>query len=150
MFTQRLFVLSMIVVLLVSACAPSESKSSVSFQQWHTIDVLQAFQAAKLPVEIPQLSKDERDLFANEMAVESRQFVIPNQGDPLLARGIIFSFQNESDLQEIQDYYAALGKELPQYGSWVFVKENLLLQINRNVPEAVAQRYAEALNLLDE
>ena len=150
MFTNRLFVLLIAIALLLSACAPNEIKSSASLQQWHTNDALQAFQAADLPVEIPQLSKDERDLFSNEMALESRQFVIPAQGDPTLARGIIFSFQNERDLQEIQDYYAALGYALPQYNSWIFIKDNLLLQINHNIPEAVAKQYAEALDLLDE
>jgi hypothetical protein len=149
MFTNRLFVLSMAIVLLVSACAPSETKSSASFQQWQTTDVLQAFQAAGLPAEIPQLSKDERDLFSNEMALESKQFVIPAQGDPTVARGIIFSFQNERDLQKIENYYAGLGKTLPQYDSWIFIKGNLLLQINHEVPETVAKQYAEALALLD-
>src|ERR1051325_4176233 len=100
MFTNRLFVLSMAIVLLVSACAPSETKSSASFQQWQTTDVLQVFQAAGLPAEIPQLSKDESKPFSNEMALESKQFVIPAQGDPTVARGIIFSFQNERDLQK--------------------------------------------------
>ena len=150
MFTHRLFIFSMAIVLLVSACTSNEPKSSASFQQWHTADVLQAFHAAELPLEIPQLSKDERDLFSNEMAFESRQFVIPAQGDPTLARGIIFSFQNEKDLREIQEYYAGLGKTLPQYSSWVFIKDNLLLQINRNIPEAVAKQYATALDRLGE
>ena len=150
MFNNRLFVLSIAIALLLSACAPTEMKLSASFEQWHTADVLQAFQTAGLPIELPQLRKDERDLFSNELTLESKQFVIPAQGDPTLARGIIFSFQNESDLQEIKDYYAALGKALPQYKSWIFVKDNLLLQINCNIPEAVAIQYAKALNLLDE
>src|SRR5262245_18707502 len=123
MFTNSLFMLSIAIALLVSACGPSEIKSSASLEQWHTTDALQAFQAADLQIEIPQLSKDERDVFSNEMALESTQFVIPAQGDPTLARGIIFSFQNEKDLQEIEDYYAALGKGLPQYASWIFVKD---------------------------
>jgi hypothetical protein len=148
MFANRLFVLSMAIVLLISACAPSETKSSASLQQWHTADVLQAFQAAGLPVEIPQLSKDERDLFSNEMVLESTQFVIPAQDDSTLASGIIFSFQNERDLREIQNYYAGLGKAMPQYESWIFIKDNLLLQINRDIPEAVAKQYAEVLYLL--
>jgi hypothetical protein len=150
MSANRLLVFSIALALLVSACAPIETKSSASFQQWHPAEVLQVFQAAGLPVEIAQLRKDERDLFSNEMALESTQFVIPTQGDPTLARGIIFSFQNERDLQEIRDYYAALGKAMPQYGSWIFVKGNLLLQINGNVSESVAKQYAEALDLLDE
>ena len=150
MFTNRLFVLSIAIAVLVSACAPREIRSSASFQRWHAADVLEAFRAAGLPFEIPQLSKDKRDPFSNQVALENRQFVIPAQGDPTLARGIIFSFQNERDLQEIQDYYAALGKAMPQYASWIFVQDNLLLQINGNVPEAVAKWYAKALDLLEE
>jgi hypothetical protein len=137
-------------ILFIASRAQSEAQSSASFQQWHTTDVLQAFQAAELPVELPQLSKDERDLFSNEMTLENRQFVIPNQGDPTLARGIIFSFQNEKDLREIQDYYAGLGKAVPQYSSWVFIKDNLVLQINSNISEAVAKQYAATLDLLGE
>ena len=150
MFTNRFFLLSLALALLVSACAPSQSKSSTSFQQWHAKDAIQVFQTAGLPIEIPQLSKDERDLFSNEIVVESKKFVIPAQGDPTLVSGIVFSVQNEKDLQDIHNYYVELGKALPQYDSWIFIKDNLLLQINRNIPEAVAKQYAEALNLLDE
>ena len=62
----------------------------------------------------------------------------------------VFSFQKEIDLQQVLDYYIALDQSLPQYNSWLFVKDNLLLQINRSVPEDVAKRYAEALDLLEE
>jgi len=34
--------------------------------------------------------------------------------------------------------------------SWIFVKDNLLLQINGDVPEAVAKQYGKALDLRDE
>jgi hypothetical protein len=150
MFTNRFFLFSLVMALLVSACTPSQSKLSASFQQWHAIDAIQAFQAAGLPIEIPQLRKDERDLFSNEMVVDSRKFVIPTQGDPTLGSGIVFSVRNERDLQELQNYYATLGKALPQYNSWIFVKDNLLLQIDGDVPEAVAKQYGKALDLRDE
>ena len=96
------------------------------------------------------LTRDERDLFSGEIAVESKQFTIPSQDDPAVASGVILSFQNQKDLQEIQNYYEEMGKKLPQYKSWLFIKDNLLLQINRSVPQAVAKQYAEALDLLDE
>ena len=150
MFTNRSFVLSIAIALFVSACAPKEMKVSPSFQRWQTTDAVQAFQAVGLPIEILQLSKDQRDLFSNQVALQSTQFAIPTQGEPTLARGIIFSFQNEKDLQQVRDYYMALDNSLPQYASWLFVKDNLLLQINRNIPEDVAKQYAEALDLLDE
>ena len=134
--------------MLLSACAP-RTVTPASFDQWRTTDAIRAFQSANLRFEIPQVSKDERDLFA-ETALESRPFVIPLQGDPSLARGIIFSFEDESNLFQVQMYYTHLGNALPQFGSWVFVKDNLLLQINREVPEAVAQKYAQALDLLGE
>ena len=150
MFTHRLFALSIVMILLVSACAPNEIKSSTPFQQWHASDAVQAFQAAGLSVEIPQLNKDERDMFSSEMVVESKKFVIPAQEDSTLVSGIVFSVKNEKDLREIQEYYMALGKALPEYDSWIFIKDNLLLQINHNIPETVAKQYAQALDLLDE
>jgi hypothetical protein len=150
MFTNRLFMLSIAIVLLVSACAPKPTTVSPSFQRWQTTDAVQAFHAVGLPIEILELSKDERDLFSNQVGQQSIQFVVPNQGDPDLARGIIFSFEKEIDLQQVLDYYIAIDQSLPQYASWLFVKDNLLLQINRNIPEEVAKQYAEALNLLDQ
>ena len=150
MFTNRFFVFSIVIVLLVSACAPKEMKVSPSFNRWQTTDAIQAFHAVGLPIEILELSKDEHDLFSNQVGQQSIQFVVPNQGDPDLARGIIFSFQKEIDLQQVLDYYIALDQSLPQYDSWLFVKDNLLLQLNRNIPEEVAKQYAEALDLLEE
>jgi hypothetical protein len=151
MSTHRLFNLIVVIALVavIGLTAQTASPNETSYRGWHTSDAFEAFQEAGLPTEIPELSKDERDLFVTEMPVESAQFVIPGQGDPAIARGIIFSVQNRRDLLYIRNYYASLNKALPQYSSWIFIKDNLVLQINRNVPEAVAKQYAQALNLLD-
>ncbi|HVN54741.1 MAG TPA: hypothetical protein VMT46_10455 [Anaerolineaceae bacterium] len=141
---------SMALVLLVSACAPREVKYTNPFHQWRTVDVISAFQAAGLPVEIPRLRKDERDIFSYDKAIESQRIKIPIQSELTSGNGLIFSFQNEGDLQEMQEFYVGLGEALPQYDSWIFIKDNLLLQINREIPETVAKRYTAALDLLDE
>src|SRR5690349_13616610 len=101
MFPNRLSVLLIAIALLLSACAPKQTSVSHSFYRWQTTDAVQAFQAVGLPIEILQLSKDERDLFSNQVAQQNIQFVVPDQGDPTLARAIIFSFQKEKDLQQV-------------------------------------------------
>lgn len=133
--------------VLVSIPERSTTEIPPTFRQWRTADALHAFQEAGLSVELVRLPRDERDAFSNLVVMESRQFRIPNQGAQ--ANGIILSFENQRDMRRMQDYYTALGEALPQYSSWVFVKGNLLLQINGSVPELVARRYAEALNLLE-
>jgi hypothetical protein len=41
-----------------------------------------------------------------------------------------------------------LGKENAAFFSWVFVKDNILVQINGNLPEEQAKKYEAALNAL--
>lgn len=127
---------------------PAVADTGSSTRQWTANDVLQAFHAAGLPYEIPSLPKDERDPFSSWMQVETKPFQIPNQGAD--ASGMVLCFKNSRDLRRMQDYYTALGNALTQYRSWIFVRDNVLLQINRSVPEAVAARYAEELNRLSE
>ena len=113
------------------------------------INIKKALNNAGLQIEVLSISKGDRDGLFPVMDVESTSFFIPGQGDPTRMHGFILCFQNEKDLQLMQNYYMSLGEALPQYNSWVFIKDNVLLQINREVPEAVAKRYAGALDLLN-
>ena len=135
--------------VILSFPTPVKVKSLPPFNLWHPGDGIKAFNSAGLMVDKVTLRKDQIDGLTMGMMVEATAFAIPVQGAPSAARGILFCFQNEIDLQTMQSYYVSLGKALPQYSSWIFVKDNMLLQINGDVPEAVANRYARALNLLD-
>lgn len=136
-----------VLFLVTMSPQPAIANAAEPIRQWTAHDVLQAFHAAGLPYEIPSLPKDERDAFSSWMQVETKPFQIPNQGAD--ANGMVLCFKNSRDLRRMQDYYTALGNALPQYRSWVFVQDNVLLQINRSVPEAVAARYAASLEGLN-
>jgi hypothetical protein len=144
-----LFAAACVMVVLRSFPAPAVADISPQSHLRTTADALHAFQAAGLDYETLRLSKDERDVFSAYTAVTSVQFVIPAQGDSTRARGVIFSFQTESELQMVKEYYTRLGNMLPSYKSWLFVKGNLLLQINGEVPQAIAEQYGAALYPMD-
>ena len=59
--------------------------------------------------------------------------------------GRIFICSNEDDLNLLQSYYLELGHDSPASSSWVFVKGNVLVQINGGLPEAIAQEYELAI-----
>lgn len=144
-----LFAAACAMVVLKASPAPTAAAGAQLLQKYKTADALNGFQAAGLAYETLRLSKDERDLFSTIRAVQSVQFLIPGQGDSTRARGIIFSFQKESDLQMVKDYYTGLGNTLPSYKSWLYIKGNLLLQINGEVPPAIAKQYGAALEQMD-
>jgi len=59
--------------------------------------------------------------------------------------GRIFICSNEEDLNSLQSYYQELGLGSPSSSSWVFVKGNVLVQINGGLPEDTAQKYEMAI-----
>jgi hypothetical protein len=79
-------------------------------------------------------------------AVEGTHFLIPSICDD--CGGRIFSFATQPDLDVTKAYYVALGKGSAAFFSWVFVKDNILLQINGDLPDAKAKQYETALNNL--
>jgi hypothetical protein len=80
------------------------------------------------------------------MAVEVTRFRIPSAGES--EGGIILSFYKADDLARMRNYYLALNESPPQFSSWVFVKDNILLQINRSLPGPKARQYAAALDAM--
>jgi hypothetical protein len=48
------------------------------------------------------------------------------------------------------DYYFALGKSSAAFFSWVFIKDNVLVQINGDLPEDKAKQYQTVLDSISE
>jgi hypothetical protein len=115
--------------------------------RWTASDVIAAFQSADLNAQVVRgETKEERDLFSHLMAIDGHRFRI---GDKDGEMGMVLSFNNPRDLARMQNYLLALNRSLPQYSSWLYVKDNILLQINHEVPEHKARAYAEVLETLD-
>ena len=119
---------------------------TISPKHWTNLQVMAAFQGAGLELETIQTGKKEGDdLFANLMPVQSTRFVIPSEQK---AEGIIFIFDHAEDLELVRNYYLALDESFPMFGSWLYARDNILLQINKDVPEAEASQYELALSAL--
>lgn len=134
--------------VLVLRNQPAAHAAPAPFHMWTVTDAREALRAAGLEAEIIHGGpRDERDGFASMMQVESVRLLIPSEGQS--RGGMLLSFYNAQDLQKMLNYYAGLNKSLPQFKSWVYVRDNVLLQLNGDIPEATANKYGAALNALD-
>lgn len=60
--------------------------------------------------------------------------------------GRVFICPNQDDLTSLQSYYQDLGRQSAALYSWVFSKNNVLIQINGDMQESVARNYEAVLN----
>ena len=118
-----------------------------AFSRWKSSQVVDAFKAAGLEVIQPTLMT-VKDYGLSPMAAdEGIHFIIPSLC--VDCGGRIFSFSTPEDLALMQSYYVSLSKKVSAaLFSWVFVKDNILVQINGDLPEAQANKYQAALNSL--
>lgn len=111
-------------------------------------EIIAAFHDAGLTADVVRgATKDERDGFATWLAVEATPFQLSSRQEE---RGMLLAFNDPADLEKIRAYYLELNKSLPRYSSWLFVQDNILLQINGEVLEARAKEYAAVLESLGE
>lgn len=127
---------------------PSSSPNpATNFQKWTVKQILDAF--ASKDLEVGQVwMNDIRDLHgAPSLAVEFARFEVPSHGKD--AGGIIFSFSSQADLEAVYKYHKDLGwYDSGLYYPWVFIKDNILLQINGILGETEAKEYGDILDSL--
>lgn len=135
-------------VLAFSSFHPPSPPPKAPYRQWHNSEIIAAFRAAGLTVDvISDIDKGERDGFATWMIVEAIPFQLSSRQEE---RGLLLAFHDPAALEKMRAYYLGLNKSLPRYSSRLFVKDNILLQINGEVPEARAKEYAAVLESLAE
>jgi len=120
-----------------------------AFQKWTLQQVLDIFKTTRL--EVGSVRKNNTfDLYgAPTVAVEFANFNVPSRG--VDAGGLIFVFSSEADLQLVYKYYKDAGwYDSGLYYPWVFIKDNILLQINGILGEPQAKEYGDALDRLTE
>lgn len=125
----------------------SPSITPNTFQKWTLRQVVDAFKSAGLEVgEVRE--NDVADIYgAPTTALEFASFNIPSRGED--AGGLIFVFSSEADMQSVYNYYKEAGwYDNGLYYPWVFIKDNILLQINGILGKSMAQKYGEALDNL--
>lgn len=117
-----------------------------SFQKWTSSQATEAFVAAGLEAEnLTPMTKDDYGM-APLVAVEGTRFFVPSICDD--CGGRVMAFDSQEDLDAVKEYYVKLGEGSALFFSWVFVKDNLLVQINGDLPEEQARQYEAALNSL--
>ena len=118
----------------------SSGAASTSFQKWKNSQVLDALKAAGLEVENPRpMSKPKDYASAPTIDVEATQFTIPSLEG---AVGRIYNFASEADLEKMVDYY---GNASADNFSWVYVRDNILVQLDGRLTEEKARQYEAAL-----
>ena len=128
------------------ATATPTLQPTPEFQKWTSEQAIEAFKKKNLEAEETRsMTKDDYGL-APMVAVEGTRFLIPS----LCATcgGRVMSFSTPGHLEAAKTYYDELGKNNALFFSWVFVKDNILVQINGDLPEEQARLYEAALEEL--
>jgi len=113
------------------------------FSVWGGEDVQAAILSAGLEYSDPREMKPEDFGMAPMVADEAVRFLIPSLCADCGGRTFILSSQ--ADLDSLAEYYNELSKASAMFFSWVFVKDNILIQLNGTLPEETAQKYQSAL-----
>lgn len=110
------------------------------FDKWKVAQVESAFKSARLELATPHAMTSEDYGTVPRVAKEGVRFFIPSLGGQ--KGGRIYTFASAKDLQTVQQYYASQPGTPP----WIFVKDNILVQIHSDLPENRANQYRNALN----
>lgn len=133
--------LAILITGILTACGNDDAESYLTNQE-----VIDAFQNAGLEVEdASEMTKDDYGI-APMKAEEGTRFLIPSLGDD--AGGRVFTYDNESDLDEMQEHYDSMGKESAMLFSWTIKYKNVLVQINGDLSEEEYNEYKKALESL--
>ncbi len=134
-------VMVLFIALLVGCSTPAPK-----FDKWTPDQVVNTFKAVGLECEnVRSMTKDDYGP-APMKAAQAMRFYVPSLGENVGGR--IFSFSDQTELDDTKRYYDELGKESAWFFSWTFARDNILVQINGDLKEDKARQYEEALNSL--
>lgn len=153
----RIVLLLTALALILSACA---SVFSAGFDKWTIDQVVEAFNAAGLPCE------EVREMIEEDYRLEGKVCPVgldltTKLGPPPMealegsrffassvcnsCNGRILSFASREDLEELRDWYIGRGQEFCIFESWLYEKDNILVQISGDMPEDMAGQYEAVL-----
>jgi len=128
----KLTLLALVAIIVITSCAKQPTGA----------DVVAAFKAAGLEAENPSaMTKDDYGI--GPFVCTGTHFYVPSI-DPT-AGGRVFICDNDKDRDAIASYYTELGKTSAILFSWVYVKDNIVVQINGDLPEDKAKQYEAAI-----
>jgi hypothetical protein len=143
---RRLLLLVGLFALLAGCGSPAAAPSAVPTAPptpQTTAQIVEIFKTAGLEVgeTFPMTNADYGP--APVTGVEGTRFILPS----LCANcgGRLIRFDNSESQKKLHDYYVGLGNNNPVMFSWVFTKDNFLLQINGDISESQAKEYQRVL-----
>lgn len=137
----RAFVIFGLLFVFLAACGASSTPT------YTPADAVAAFKAVGLEAEDTRAMKPD-DYGLAPLIGEGMRFFIPSLCED--CGGRIYAFDNQDDLEKMKTFYVTMGEESAILFSWVFTKDNILVQINGDLDEATARQYETALNNLGE
>ena len=121
--------------------------ASPDFQKWTSQEVITQFQAAGLETGAPvSLTSEDFNMFIRKTD-DATFFFIPSACEG--CRGRVFAYSNKTDLNLTKSYYENLAKGGNWLYSWLFVKDNILVQMPGDIPEDIAKKFEKELLLMD-
>ncbi len=125
-----------------ASASAAATHTPVPGKKWKASQVVDAFKAVGLEIANPRPMTKEDYGSVPQVAQEGIRFFLPSLGGN--KGGRIYSFASNSDLQTVKQYYDAQSGTPP----WIFIKDNILVQIHGDLPKARAQQYQGALNAM--
>ena len=108
-------------------------------------ELIAAFKSAGLEAESPY-QMGHQDYGLAPYVCYGVRFLIPSLG--LDKGGRLFVCADPGEQAALAGYYQAFGKGSAAFFSWVFVKGNVIVQINGDLEEATARQYESVLNAI--
>ena len=105
-------------------------------------DVIASFKRTGLEAEKPTKMRP-KDYGMAPYVCTGLRFLIPSLGAD--SGGRIFACPNDADRDAIARYYQDLGRRSAAFFSWVFVKGNVVVQINGDLDDQTSEKYKEAI-----
>jgi hypothetical protein len=148
---QTVVVTQIVNVIVTSTPLPLTPTPAASatpeFMKWSAADAVAALTAAGVEfADARPMTKDDYGL-APMTAAEGIRFMIPSLCED--CGGRLYSFADLKDLELMEAYYVELGRSSAILFSWVFTQDNILIQINGQLPEETARKYETAIKSLE-
>lgn len=123
-----------------------EATPTPVFQKWTIEQAMAVVTSNNLEFADPQnMSKDDYGM-APMNASGAVHFGIPSLCPD--CGGRLYTFDDPEKLQIMKAYYDTLSESSAMFFSWTFAKDNVLIQVNGDLPEDKARQYEAALNQL--
>ena len=120
-----------------------QTKEENTFTRWTSEEVFDAFLQADVELGSTYEMTPEDFGMTPMVSKQAHRILIPSLGEE--PGGRLFIFDNQQDLDLTKSYYDDLGTSSALLFSWTIVRDNVLLQINGNMPEEQMLIYEQAL-----